>query len=107
MVRLCNQPVATRSTPHTMASSSSSSTASVPSGIGDWLATPAPCNSQKYGENAIFSEDDSVVERREPAKYGFGCVVYTRDPLPLGHVWQTTVGTSESQYIGKLVSGSV
>ena len=44
--------------------------------ISDWLCTPAPFNLKKHGPNAIFSGDNSIVERREPENYHAGCVCY-------------------------------
>ena len=67
------------------------SDSSPPSDVRDWLATPAPFNTNTRGVRAHFTGDDSVVKRREAEDYNGGCVVYTREPLPLGHVWQTTV----------------
>ena len=63
----------------------------VPSNVSEWVATPAPLNTEKYGERAIFSEDHSVVERLEPDNNPYGCVVYASAPLRLGQVWQITV----------------
>ena len=84
------------------------SDSSPPSDVRDWLATPAPFNVYKHGERAIFSGDDSIVERREAEDDWWDCVVYTREPLPLGHVWQTTVlNTTRRVFLGGLVSGCV
>ena len=63
----------------------------VPADVRDWLATPAPFNADKHGTLAKFSVSNSVVERQEPEHYPYDCVVYTRDPLAVGQVWQTTV----------------
>ena len=88
------------------------SDSSPPSDVRDWLATPASFNTNHHGRRADFSVNDSVVERRGPEyeykDYDDECVVYTRDPLPLGHVWQTTVlNTTRSFYGGGLVSRCV
>ena len=82
------------------------SDSSPPSDVRDWLATPAPFNVYKHGRRAIFSDDKSVVERRGAEDYGSECVVYTGEPLPLGHVWQTTVLNTARRW-GGLVSGCV
>ncbi|CAI8054431.1 hypothetical protein GBAR_LOCUS29700, partial [Geodia barretti] len=62
---------------------------SVAADVSDWIATPAPLNSNKCGKNAVFSSDNSVVQRRDP--WYEECVCYTVHPLPPGLVWQTTV----------------
>ena len=80
-----------------------------PLDVSDWLRTPAPFNLKKHGPRAIFSGDNSVVERREPVKYGNDCVCYTSQPLPPGQVWEITIlnTTSRWTYYGGLVSGCV
>ena len=88
--------------------SDSSSDSSPPSDVHGWNATPALFNVYKHGRRAIFSGDDSIVERREAERYDGDCVVYTREPLSVGHVWQTTVlNTTRREWIGGLVSGCV
>ena len=79
-----------------------------PLGISDWLRTPAPFNLKKHGQRAIFSGDNSVVERRESEKNSGYCVCYTSHPLPPGQVWEITIlnTTSKEWNIG-LVSGCV
>ena len=79
-----------------------------PLDVSDWLRTPAPFNLKKHGPRAIFSSDNSVVERREPRKYG-GCVCYTSRPLPPGQVWEITILNTTSMWLGYtgLVSGCV
>ena len=80
-----------------------------PLDIVDWLATPAPLNTEKYGGKAIFSGENSVVERWEPEQDPPNdCVCYTSRPLPPGQVWQTTVlNTTTKWRINGLVSGCV
>ena len=75
--------------------------------VSDWLRTPAPFNLKKHGWNAIFSGDNSVVERREPETYGGVC--YTSHPLPPGQVWEITIlnTTSGGWTYDGLVSGCV
>ena len=81
--------------------------------VSDWLRTPAPFNLKKHGPRAIFSGDNSVVERREPEKYGNESVCYTSHPLPPGQVWDITILNTTSSgwtYDGwnlGLVSGCV
>ena len=77
--------------------------------VSDWLRTPAPFNLKKHGPRAIFSGDNSVVERREPEKYRGGRVCYTSQPLPPGQVWEITIlnTTSSWTYYAGLVSGCV
>ena len=77
--------------------------------VSDWLRTPAPFNLKKHGRRAIFSGDNSVVERREPEKYGNDCVCYTSQPLPPGQVWEITVlnAISSGWTYNGLVSGCV
>ena len=76
--------------------------------VSDWLRTPAPFNLKKHGSNAIFSGDNSVVERREPEKYDSGCVCYTSRPLPPGQVWEITILNTNSRWgYDGLVSGCV
>ena len=73
--------------------------------VSDWLRTPAPFNLKKHGWNAIFSSDNSVVERREPEKYDGESVCYTSQPLPPGQVWEITIHNTISAWGGGLVSG--
>ena len=72
----------------------------------DWLRTPAPFNLKKHGSNAIFSGDNSVVERPEPDNNPADCVCYTSRPLPPGQVWEITILNTTSGWHG-LVSGCV
>ena len=81
--------------------------ASVPRNVSDWLVTPAPLNTEKHGGRAIFSGDNSVVERRRPDDYQWDCVCYTSHRLPLGQVWQITLLNTTSRWSGGLVSGCV
>ena len=81
---------------------------SVAADVSDWIVTPAPLNDKKSGVSAIFSTDNSIVQRRDPESNPGYCVSYTRDPLPPGQVWQVTVlETSTRKYYGGLVSGCV
>ena len=67
----------------------------VPTDVSDWIPTAATSaatlNDRKCGENARFSGDNSIVERRDPERNDDDCVCYTSLPLPVGQVWQTTV----------------
>ena len=76
--------------------------------VSDWLRTPATFSLKKHGPTAIFSGDNSVVERREPDKYVGESVCCTSQPLPPGQVWEITIlnTTSRWTYDG-LVSGCV
>ena len=81
---------------------------SVAADVSDWIVTPAPLNHKKSGVRAIFSTDNSIVQRRDPENRSQNCVSYTRDPLPPGQVWQVTVlETSTTSWIAGLVSGCV
>ena len=73
--------------------------------VSDWFRTPAPFNLKKHGPRAIFSSDNSVVERREPDEYGDGCVSYTSHPLPPGQVWEITILNTSIRRGYGLVSG--
>ena len=75
--------------------------------ISYWIPTPAPLNYNKSGENAVFTSDNSILQRRDPERDYGGCVSYTAHPLPLGQVWQITVleTTTKWDYCGGLVSG--
>ena len=64
-------------------------------------------NNQCTGPRAIFSGDNSVVERREPEKYNYGCMCYTSHPLPPGQVWEITILNTTSGWSLGLVSGCV
>ena len=76
----------------------------VPSVLSEWVPGPFVLNTKKCGVRAKFSEDNSVVEREQPEDIG-GCVTYTTNPLPLGQVWQTTVLSTNWEWItGGLVS---
>ena len=79
-----------------------------PLDVSDWLRTPAPFNLKKHGKRAIFSGDNSVVERREPEDSYGDCVCYTSHPLPPGQVWEITILNTNSRwgYNGQ-VSGCV
>ena len=74
---------------------------SVAADVSDWIPTPAPLNYNKSGVNAVFTSDNSILQRRD-SEAG-GCVSYTAHPLPLGQVWQTTVLETNTG----LVSGCV
>ena len=82
---------------------------SVAADVSDWIVTPALLNDKKSGKRAIFSTDNSIVQRRDPERYSNDCVSYTRGPLPPGQVWQVTVlETSTRKWGGYgLVSGCV
>ena len=75
--------------------------------VSDWLRAPAPFNLKKHGWNAIFSSDNSIVERRKPESNE--CVCYTSQPLPPGQVWEITVlnAISSGWTYNGLVSGCV
>ena len=79
-----------------------------PLDVSDGLRTPAPFNLKKHGPKAIFSGDNSVVERWNPEDSYGNCVCYTSRPLPPGQVWEITIlnTTSRWTYDG-LVSGCV
>ena len=81
--------------------------ASVPRNVSDWLVTPAPLNTERHGERAIFSGDNSIVERWRPDGDYSGCVCYSSHRLPLGQVWQITLLNTTSGWYGGLVSGCV
>ena len=78
-----------------------------PLDVSDWIRTPAPFNLKKHGPRAIFSGDYSVVERREPEKYGYDCVCYTSHALPPGQVWEITILNTISTWRWGLVSECV
>ena len=80
-----------------------------PLDVSDWLRTPVPFNLKKHGPRAIFSGDNSVVERWEPEGSGYGCVCYNSHPLPPGQVWEITILNTTSKWLGYagLVSGCV
>ena len=80
---------------------------SVAADVSDWIVTPAPLNDKKSGERAIFSTDNSIVQRRDPENEFLGCVSYTLGPLPPGQVWQVTVLETTRKWDYGLVSGFV
>ena len=80
---------------------------SVAADVSDWIVTPAPFNDKKSGEYAIFSTDNSIVQRQDPKNEYLGFVSYTRGPLPPGQVWQVTVLETTRKWNGGLVSGCV
>ena len=81
---------------------------SVAADVSDWIPTPAPLNYSKSGVNAVFTSDNSILQRRDPERRLEDCVSYTAHPLPLGQVWQTTVlETTPRRGYGGLVSGCV
>ena len=76
--------------------------------VSDWIPTPAPLNYNKRGVNAVFTSDNSILQRRDPESDPGGCVSYTARPLPLGRqVWQTTVLETITWWSNGLVSGCV
>ena len=76
--------------------------------VSDWLRAAAPFNLKKHGSKAIFSGDNSIVERREPEKNNAGCVCYTSHPLPPGQAWEITIlNTTSREWYGGLVNGCV
>ena len=80
---------------------------SVAADVSDWIVTPAPLNDKKSGVRAIFSTDNSIVQRRDPENGSVDCVSYTRGPLLLGQVWQLTVLETTGRWNNGLVSGCV
>ena len=81
---------------------------SVAADVSDWIPTPAPLNYNKSGVRAVFTSDNSILQRRNPESDYTGCVSYTAHPLPIGQVWQTTVlETTTTRIGGGLVSGCV
>ena len=72
---------------------------SVAADVSDWIPTPAPLNYNKSGVNAVFTSDNSILQRRDPESNYAGCVSYTAHPLPLGQVWQTTVLETTTRWI--------
>ena len=80
---------------------------SVAADVSDWIVTPAPLKDEKSGVRAIFSTDNSIIQRRNPEKEWKYCVSYTRGPLPPGQVWQVTVLETTRKWSVGLVSGCV
>ena len=81
---------------------------SVAADVSDWIATPAPLNDEKNRKSAVFSTDNSIIQRRDPENELRYCLSYTRDPLPPGQVWQVTVlETSTKKWPFGLVSGCI
>ena len=79
-----------------------------PPGVSDWPRAAAPFNLKKHGLWAIFTGDNSVVERREHDEYNADCMCYTSQPLPPGQVWEITILNTTSRWTyGGLVSGYV
>ena len=77
----------------------------VPSSVASWAAKPAPFSTSKGSTRVKLSGDSSVVERVEPKLYWCGALVYTKDRLPLGRVWQTTILSTTTEWNGGLVNG--
>ena len=75
--------------------------------VSDWIPTPAPLNYNKSGVNAVFTSDNSILQRRDSENDYGGCVSYTAHLLPLGQVWQTTVLETTTGWGDGLVSGCV
>ena len=51
---------------------------------------PAPFDTEICGSLAKFSDENSVVERKEYDEYPFGAVCLTAHPLTPGKVWEIT-----------------
>ena len=64
---------------------------SVPRDVYEWIGRHAPFSKKKSGARAVFSEDNTLVQRRRHKNDWGGCVCYTLDPLPLERVWQITI----------------
>ena len=77
--------------------------------VSDWLRAPAPFNLKKHGRRAIYSSDNSIVERRKPESSHNECVCYTSQPLPPGQVWEITILNTISTWLtyDGVVSGCV
>ena len=80
---------------------------SVAADVSDWNPAPAPLNYNKSGVNAVFTSDNSILQRRDPERNPGSCVSYTAHPLPLGQVWQTTVLETTTEWNLGMVSGCV
>ena len=93
--------------PHPQNMFASQEMSAVAADVSDWITTPAPLNHNKSGVNAVFTSDNSILQRRDPESAYSGCVSYTAHPLPLGQVWQTTVLETTTGWGGGLVSGCV
>ena len=76
--------------------------------VSDWIPTPAPLNYNKSGKRALFSDNNSILQRQDAESQSCGSLSYTAHPLRLWQVWQTTVlETTAGWIVGGLVSGYV
>ena len=85
------------------------------SGIPDnflaWIVQPMPFDGdlKKCGKRAKFMEYDfagspTVVGRINYEKNKFGCIAYTKDPLPVGKAWRITLLKRSNKWQSGLVS---
>ena len=70
----------------------------IPEGFTGWVVQPMPFNDDKgkFGERAIFSQYNyggapTVVGRINYQQHKYGCVAYTKDPLPVNKAWRITL----------------
>ena len=78
---------------------------SFPLSVNGWMARPMPFNTEKHGDRAFLSGDNSIVERIDPEMYDDGCLAYTSRPLPLGRVWSLMLTVNMERTWKGLVSG--
>ena len=48
--------------------------------VSDWIPTPAPLNYNKSGVNAVFTSDNSILQRRDPESDKV--IVSVTQPIP-------------------------
>ena len=83
---------------------SEAATPECPKSVQDWIPVPAPLDGHLRGERAVFSDNDCVVERREPDVIDSNCVCYTAKPLLVEQVWQITVLHKTTRWLDAMVS---
>ena len=65
--------------------------------FSDWSVRPMPLDAAKHGERAVFWDNfhglPTIVEREKYNEHQDGCIVYTKDPIPIGtpSAWRITV----------------
>ena len=70
----------------------------IPKGFTGWVVQPMPFDDDrgKSGQRAVFARYNyislpTVVERTKHQEHQYGCVAYTKDPLPVNKAWRITV----------------
>ena len=75
----------------------------------DWSVRATPLDVTVHGERAVFWDNfhglPTIVQRKEYNDHRDGCIVYTKDPIPVDTAWRITLlKTADSGWDTGLVS---